>query len=82
MVLSGPWKTTYMSSLVNKPQGGGAKKAGTPPTANIPDSVYNAYVERGNGILSLVSMRTNRFKRHPNQNLPMNMVKSPQPSMR
>lgn len=82
MVLSGPWKTTYMSSLVNKPQGGGAKKAGTPPTANIPDSVYNAYVERGNGILSLVSMRKNRFKRHPNQNLPMNMVTSPQPSMR
>ena len=82
MVLSGPWKTTYVSSLVNKPQGGGSKKAGTPPTANIPDSVYNAYVERGNGLLSLVSMRKNRFKRYPNQNLPMNMVTSPKPQMR
>ena len=76
MVLSGSWKATYQSSLVNRDQGGGAKKAGIPPTANIPDSVYNAYVERGNGILSLVNMRTNRFSRFPNQNLPMNMVHS------
>jgi hypothetical protein len=77
MVLSGSWKATYQSSLVHRNQGGGSKKAGIPPTANIPDSVYNAYVESGNGLLSLVNMRTNRFKRFPNQNLPVNMVHSP-----
>lgn len=81
MVLSGSWKATYISSLVNKNQGGGSKKAGTPPLANIPVSVYNAYVENGNGILSLANMRKNRFKRSPNQNLPMNMVTSPKASM-
>ena len=31
MVLSGTKKTTYMSSLVNKNQGGGSKKAGLWP---------------------------------------------------
>jgi len=81
MVLSGSWKATYQSSLVHRNQGGGSKKAGIPPTANIPDSVYNAYVERGNGLLSLVNMRTNRFKRFPNQNLPVNMVRSPDAMM-
>jgi hypothetical protein len=73
MVLSGSKRASYISSLVNQPQGGGDKKAGTPPTSNIPDSVYNAYVERGNGLLSLVNMRTNRFKTFPNQYLPINM---------
>jgi hypothetical protein len=76
MVLSGPWKTSYQRSLVSRPQGGGDKKAGIPPTANIPDSVYNAYVERGNGILSLVNMRTNRLKRSPTQNLPLNISRA------
>lgn len=74
MVLSGAKKTSYISSIVNRPQGGGDKKAGTPPIANIPDSVYNAYVESGNGLLSLANMRTNRFKTPPNQYLPMNMT--------
>ena len=82
MVLSGAWKTTYHDSMVNRPQGGGPKKAGTPPVTNVPDSVYNAYVTRGDGILSLVNMRTNRFKRHATQNLPMNMVHSHAPPMR
>lgn len=74
MVLSGSKRASYINSIVNQNQGGGNKKAGTPPIANIPDSVYNAYVERGNGLLSLVNMRTNRFTTHPNQYLPMNIV--------
>lgn len=82
MVLSGPWKTSYQQSLVSRPQGGGAKKAGIPPTANIPDSVYNAYVERGNGLLSLVNMRTNRLKRFPAQNLPLNISRASGAAMR
>jgi len=81
MVLSGSWRTTYVRSIISQNQGGGSKKAGTPPTTNIPDSVYNAYVERGNGLLSLVNMRKNRFKRFPSQNLPVNMVTSPRAHM-
>ena len=82
MVLSGSWKATYQSSIKNQNQGGGDKKAGIPPTANIPDSVYNAYVERGNGILSLVNMRTTRLATSPNQNRPINMAHSPGVPMR
>lgn len=82
MVLSGSWKATYQSSIKNQNQGGGDKKAGIPPTANIPDSVYNAYVERGNGILSLVNMRTTRMATNPNQNRPINMAHSPSVPMR
>lgn len=74
MVLSGSRRATYLQSVMNQNQGGGMKKAGTPPIANIPDSVYNAYVEAGNGLLSLVNMRKNRFKKYPNQNLPMNIT--------
>ena len=73
MVLSGSKRASYLSSITNRDTGGGSKKAGTPPVANIPDSVYNAYVESGNGLLSLVNMRKNRFSRYPSQNLPMNM---------
>ena len=74
MVLSGSKRASYINSLVNQNTGGGSKKAGTPPTANIPDAVYNAYVESGNGILSLVNMRTNRFKKEPTQYLPLNIT--------
>ena len=74
MVLSGSKRATSIESISNTNQGGGNKKAGTPPIANIPDSVYNAYVESGNGLLSLVNMRTNRFKTYANQYLPLNIT--------
>jgi hypothetical protein len=73
MVLSGSKRATSIELISNKNQGGGSKKAGTPPIANVPDSVYNAYVASGNGLLSLVNMRTNRFTRAANSYLPMNM---------
>lgn len=71
MVLSGSKKTTYMSTLVNRPSGGGSKKAGIPPTANESHVTYAAYDMRGNGIMSGNNMKTNRFKMFPNQNLPL-----------
>ena len=77
MVLSGSKKTTYRSSIVNQNQGGGAKKAGIPPTANISHTSFLAlgittgHHQNINGIMSLVNMRTNRFSRPANQNLPM-----------
>lgn len=74
MVLSGSKRASLLSTLVNQNTGGGMKKAGTPPIANIPISVYNAYHESGNGLLSLVNMRTNRFSRFPSQNLPLNIT--------
>ena len=74
MVLSGSKRASNLQSIMNKNMGGGSKKAGTPPTANIPDSVYNAYVESGNGLLSLVNMRKNRFKTPPSQYLPLNIT--------
>lgn len=74
MVLSGSKRATSIEYISNTNQGGGNKKAGTPPLANIPDSVYNAYVESGNGLLSLVNMRKNRFTRYPTQYLPLNVT--------
>lgn len=57
MVLSTTKKTASVSSITNRNQGGGNKKAGIPPTADIPDAVYNAYKTHGHGLLSLVNMR-------------------------
>ena len=71
MVLSGSKKTTYMSSLVNRPTGGGSKKAGIPPTSNESHTTFAAYTMRGKGLMSLQNMKTNRFKMFPNQNLPL-----------
>ena len=75
MVLSGSKKTTYMSSLVNQNSGGGSKKAGLPPTANVSHVSFAVYDMRGKGLLSTVNMRTNRFKRNATQNLPLNMTR-------
>lgn len=74
MVLSGSKRASYITSLVNQDQGGGSKKAGIPPIANIPNSVYIAYEESGNGLLSLVNMRKNRFKTYATQYLPLNIT--------
>jgi hypothetical protein len=84
MVLSGSKKTTYQSSIKNRNQGGGDKKAGIPPTANVSHVSFLAYgllntangpnvVSSGktNGLMSLTNMRTNRFSRPASQNLPM-----------
>ena len=74
MVLSGSRRVSNLESIMNQNTGGGDKKAGIPPTANIPDSVYNAYVENGNGIMTLMNMRKNRFKTPPSQYLPLNIT--------
>jgi len=84
MVLSGSKKTTYQSSIKNRNQGGGDKKAGIPPTANVSHVSFLAYgllntangpnvVSSGktNGLMSLKNMRTNRLARPSSQNLPM-----------
>ena len=83
MVLSGSKKTTYQSSIKNRNQGGGDKKAGIPPTANVSHVSFLAYglltnakgsnvvcSGKTNGLMSLMNMRTNRFLRPATQNLP------------
>ena len=80
MVLSGSKKASYQSSIKNRNQGGGAKKAGIPPTANVSHVSFLAYgvltdtngsAGKTNGLMSLVNMRTNRLKKPSSQNLPM-----------
>jgi hypothetical protein len=52
MVLSGSKMTTYRSSITNQNTGGGDKKAGIPPRANVSHVSHDAYKEAGNGLLS------------------------------
>ena len=65
------WKTTYRSSIINKNQGGGSKKAGLPSSIGRESYTSTLMHERGDGIYSLVNLRKNRFTRFPNQNLPL-----------
>ena len=71
MDLSGSKKISSISSLVNQKQGGGKKKAGIPSSIGVTNWTKIAYDQRGNGLLSLINMRQNRFKTFPNQNLPV-----------
>ena len=84
MVLSGSKKSSYQSSIKNQNQGGGSKKAGIPPTANVSHVSFLAYglltnangsnvvcSGKTNGLMSLVNMRTNRLKKPSSQNLPI-----------
>lgn len=59
MVLSTTKMTASVASITNRNQGGGNKKAGIPPTADIDTATWNAYQTHGNGLLSLVNMRRN-----------------------
>jgi hypothetical protein len=65
------WKTAYKSSITNKNQGGGEKKAGLPYVIGRESYTSILMRERGEGIFSLVNLRKNRFTRIPNQNLPL-----------
>lgn len=47
VLMSGSKRARYESSLVNQNQGGGNKKAGLVPTADIPVAVFNGYRNRG-----------------------------------
>jgi len=44
--MNGAKKTRYQSSLINQNQGGGPKKAGLAPTADIPAAAFIAYSNR------------------------------------
>ena len=57
MVLSGTQRTSSISSIVNRNQGGGMKKAGLAPTETASVSQRNAY-NGASSILNLKSMRT------------------------
>jgi hypothetical protein len=70
MVLSGRKMTSSLSSIVNRNQGGGEKKMGLAPTANIPIAVHNSYHERGLPISMMVA-KTNRYKGKISMNLPV-----------
>jgi hypothetical protein len=71
MVLSGSKFSTYQSSIVNKKQGGGSKKAGLPPRVGVDSWSSIAFSQSGDGILNRKNLLTNRFKVFPNQNLPV-----------
>jgi hypothetical protein len=47
VLMNGSKKARYESSLTNQNQGGGNKKAGLVPTADVPAAVFNAYNTRG-----------------------------------
>ena len=47
VLMSGSKRARYESSIVNQNQGGGNKKAGLVPTADIPVAAFNAYRDRG-----------------------------------
>jgi hypothetical protein len=59
MVLSGTKRTSSMSSIVNRPQGGGMKKAGLAPTETASVAQRRAY-NSASSILNLTSMREPR----------------------
>ena len=67
-------RARHMSSIVNQNQGGGDKKSGIPPQMAMTANRWIAFNKTGSGadgLLSLVNMRTNRFKTNANQNLPI-----------
>ena len=47
VLMSGSKKARYESSIVNQNQGGGNKKAGLVPTADIPVAAFIGYRNRG-----------------------------------
>lgn len=65
------WKVAYKSSLTNKSQGGGEKKAGLPYSIGRESYTSVLMNEQGGGIFSLVNLRKNRFTKIPNKNLPL-----------
>ena len=70
MVLSNTTRTASISSIVNRNQGGGPKKAGFPTRIGLNSWTYAAY--RAGGIYGPLSkLQTNRYKLFPSQNLPV-----------
>ena len=63
-------RSRYVSSVTNQSSGGGSKKAGQPPMIGLSSWANIAYNTRGLP-LSLENLRTNRFRRFPNMNLPL-----------
>ena len=75
MVLSTTKRTSSISSIVNKNQGGGAKKAGFPTRIGVGSWTYGSY--RAGGVYGpLYNLQTNRFKLFPSQNLPIGYTKN------
>lgn len=46
VLMNGSKKARYQASIINQNQGGGPKKAGLVPTADIPVAVFVAYKNR------------------------------------
>lgn len=70
MVLSNTKRTASISSIVNRNQGGGPKKAGFPTRIGLNSWTHSAY--QAGGIYGPLSkLQTNRFKLFPSQNLPV-----------
>jgi len=47
VLMSGSKKARYEASISNQNQGGGPKKAGLVPTADVPVAAFNGYRNRG-----------------------------------
>ena len=78
MVLSTTKRTSSISSIVNRNQGGGMKKAGIPSTTNISHTSFLAYgiltgngSPKINGMMNLMNMRTSRAKQNAMSNMPI-----------
>ena len=69
MVLSTTKKTASIASITNGKQA--TKQAGLPPQTNVGAAAHLAMHSRGDGILSLVAMQSNRGKANVSQNLPL-----------
>ena len=69
-LMNGSKRARYTSSITNQSQGGGSKKAGLVSHVGM-SSWMNVHYHGASGLNNLLNMRTNRFSRFPNQNMPI-----------
>ena len=75
MVLSTTKRTASIKSITNANQGGGEKKAGIPPSVGKNSWMNILYTSRGNGLLSLRTMRDTNATKINGYNLPVGLDK-------
>jgi hypothetical protein len=79
VLMSGSKRARYESSIVNQNQGGGNKKAGLVPTADIPVAAFNGYRNRGlpkSLYLMRITANPNVQQSRPISSRPVNFIGS------
>jgi hypothetical protein len=61
MVYSNSTRAASSCSIVNRASGGGSKKAGLPPTANISSNTYSCY-KQNSALFPLAVWRRNTYR--------------------